>query len=480
MKLPQLFSKNRRFSFRLPAILALAVVTLLVVFLSGRLIRQTVEKPDPVVTRRAPTTGEPETERSDFGGLTVTVLYSDAERTSGFYASAAPTLMARGDSEEMEMLETEYGLTLRFSKTTNASALLSQSEASGDVPADILALPISGDLSELLARGMLEDLSSHASIDLSHPAYDSEENAPAPVGGKRYLLTGAFLVGYRDAASAVIYDKTALSAFYRPEQLPTALVADGKWTYDAMNRILSEMNSGINAEEPFYQMRIGKEDAPFFWISSGADPVGENGDGTFSVQADGEDPFRRLTVLRDKIYESPYRISGSDGPDNAVFYFGTLGRYGEADRERCALLPMPKAEEDGGTSYRSAVLADRATAAAVPKGAADPGSAAAALNFLFCRSYERYRGEYAADLCGEDKTDAEMLSLILSGTVLGPLDEFGYGEILYSVVSDAVTKTDGAYPTETSLLKNLRKRGTALEFAINVLSEKAAENNANS
>lgn len=479
MKLPQLFPKKGRFSFRLPAILALAVLTLLVVFLSGRAIRRSEGNPDPVVTRRAPDTGEPESDRFDFGGLTFTVLYSDAERTNGFTASAAPTLMARGDSEEMEMLETERGLTLRFTKTVNASALLAQAEASGDLEADVLTLPISGDLSELLARGMLEDLSSHASIDLSHPAYDSGENAPAPVGGKRYLLTGAFLVGYRDAASAVIYDKTALSAFYRPEQLPTALVADGKWTYDAMNRILAEINGSVDGEIAFFQMRIGEEDAPFFWISSGADPVGENEDGTLSVLADGEDPLRRLTVLRDKIYESPYRVSAGSEAGNAVFVFGTLGRYGEADRERSALLPMPKMESDE-IPYRSAVLADRATAAAVPKSAANPEIAAAALHFLFCRSYELYRGEYAADLCGEDETDAEMLSVILSGTVLGPLDEFGYGEILYSVISDAVTKTDGAYPDGTSLLKNLRKRGTALEFAINVLSEKAAENNAGS
>ena len=70
--------------------------------------------------------------------------------------------------------------------------------------------------------------------------------------------------------------------------------------------------------------------------------------------------------------------------------------------------------------------------------------------------------------------------IILSGTVLGPLDEFGYGEILYSVISEAVTRTgDGSYPTEKSLLKKLKERGTALEFAINVLSDKALENNAN-
>ena len=478
-KLTQEKKKRLRSVLRLPAVVLLSALTLAVILLSGNAIRKRIGEERPRDTRRETVTERPKDEYSDFGGFTVTVLYSDAERTHGFLAVTAPTLMARGDSEEIRALEMEYGLVLDFSKSNTAVESLNRAAASGDPIADILVLPIAGELSDLLSHGQLEDLSSKTVMDLSHPAYDSEAASPAPLGGKRYLLTGAFLVGYRDAASAVVYDRAALSAFYQPKQLPAALAADGKWTYDAMNRILSEINSGINEEGAYFVMRVGKEDAPFLWISSGADPVGKNADGTFTVQAREEDPLRRLTLLRERIFDSPYHVSADDDSANVAFAFTTLGRYGETDRERYAILPMPKLENDQ-LPYRSAVLADRATAAAVPKGAGNTDRAAAALDILFCRSYERYRGEYAADLCGRDEEDNEMLPIILSGTVLGPLDEFGYGEILYSVISEAVTRTgDGSYPTEKSLLKKLKERGTALEFAINVLSDKAVENNAN-
>ena len=477
-KLTQEKKKRLRSVLRLPAVVLLSALTLAVILLSGNAIRKRIREERPRDTRREAVTERPKDEYSDFGGFTVTVLYSDAERTHGFLAVTAPTLMARGDSEEIRALEMEYGLVLDFSKSNTALESLNRAAASGDPIADILVLPIAGELSDLLSHGQLEDLSSKTVMDLSHPAYDGEAFSPAPVGGKRYLLTGAFLVGYRDAASAVVYDRAALSAFYQPGQLPSVLAADGKWTYDAMTGFLAEMNGSVDEETSYFLMRVGEEEAPFFWISSGADPVGKNADGTFAVRAREEDPLRRLTLLRERIFDSPYHTSGNDGSPNVAFAFTTLGRYGEMDRERYAILPMPKLEEE--LPYRSAVLADRATAAAVPKGAGNTDRAAAALDILFCRSYERYRGEYAADLCGRDREDNRMLPIILSGTVLGPLDEFGYGEILYSVVSEAVTRTgDGSYPTEKSILKKLKERGNALEFAINVLSDKALENNAN-
>ncbi|MBQ2119296.1 MAG: hypothetical protein II192_09585, partial [Clostridia bacterium] len=90
MKLTQDKKKRLRSALRLPAVILLSALTLAVILLSGNAIRKRIGEERPRDTRRETVTERPKDEYSDFGGFTVTVLYSDTERTRGFLSVTAP------------------------------------------------------------------------------------------------------------------------------------------------------------------------------------------------------------------------------------------------------------------------------------------------------------------------------------------------------------------------------------------------------
>ncbi len=123
---------------------------------------------------------------------------------------------------------------------------LTKSIVAGDDEFQVI-MPMTCALPSLLGtEGMLIDLKTVDTLDLSHSWWDDHANAEYCINGKQYIAVGDICFYGKGAPIVYYFNKQLISDFKMPS--PYQLVYDGKWTFDKMNELAVTAAGDLNGD----------------------------------------------------------------------------------------------------------------------------------------------------------------------------------------------------------------------------------------
>ena len=358
----------------------------------------------------------------DFGGDTFKVLVTNTERHTSFDGKDAPSFLSSSDAEAAERLAFDLNISLKTVRLDHPISYVMAAKAAneGDT-ADLLVLDLYADTAselkhdttDLLAGGLLADLNTVSGVDLSSAGYYNDINEALSVCSRTYLAASDATVGFRDSLTGVIFDKRIVDT-----DAIAALVADGKWTLDALATKMKSFGSG--------GLDTNCDDAVIWMLGMGARDAVPTAEG-FRVSVTDGKAIENFGRLKELLYGG-VRADGTVGHSGAVFRLGTVGEFGRLDKEVYGLLPLPKADASG--EYVSVADPAKATVLAITSFCVDPARSGKVMNQLVNRSADEFSEAYAADVCGSDKVSRVSLEKMQQHRAIYVIAVLGYPDTL--------------------------------------------------
>jgi len=170
----------------------------------------------------------------------------------------------------------------------------------------------------LLSEGSLIDYSRIPHIDLTKSWWDQNVNRSLILGDMRYAAIGDLSITTHDLTYILLFSK----AIVEQNQLesPYDLVNEGRWTLDAMQKMMETVildangDGAFTSEDHYGYLGSPKNVLPGFWIGSDIVTIGLNHEGIPEMSLKDE----RFVNLVDKVFGMMYDSNGRyDTKDNS-------------------------------------------------------------------------------------------------------------------------------------------------------------------
>lgn len=171
---------------------------------------------------------------------------------------------------------------------------------------------------EYAQEGLLYSVNDLPEIDLSREYWDQKLLSELTIGNKNYFATGAFNLTSYDFTHVLLFNK-AVAEDYKFDNI-YQLINDYKWTFDAINSMMTEVTHDINgdgvmnASDMYGILSAGKQIPPNFWISAGVRSVYKNSEDYPEFRMGSDEKFLQ-------VFEKIYNITH----DNGAWYVNSDG-----------------------------------------------------------------------------------------------------------------------------------------------------------
>lgn len=326
---------------------------------------------------------------------------------------------------------------------------------------DVIALNTRG-LMTYVAGGYLLNLNKINYLDFTQPYWD--QNAiKSTIANKLFFAQSDMLTNYKDAASAMVFNKGMIEDFNIPS--PYEMVKSGTWTFDKLLDLTRGTAGDVNGDSKIdYNDRFGyivQYDSMESLFNAGGELIATKDADDLPVMSMSGD---RATSVIEKIFDIMYNdqaVNAHKLPDlgngiyavsqgifmdnRAIFMWIRLAVVEELRGMDVdfGIIPLPKYEE-AQKNYYSTINPSTSYCITVPVTATDTDRTGIILEALSSASqYTVARAYYDISLQGKyvrDTESSEMLDLIFASTVydIGQLYNFGNVsvEFLYMPMTD--------------------------------------------
>lgn len=178
----------------------------------------------------------------DLGGRDI-VIYVEDQASSRYYSQevlaheSSPDLISSAVRARNDIVEDLLNCQIKEARTKTYGEMRTAiaNELMGVSSYDIV-MPYMPDAAALAAQGAFHDLYSFKDIiKLDQPYWDQRANEDLSIANKLFFSTGDFSLLTFDCTHAIVFNKDVVES--NPElEDPYELLADDKWTYDALYR----------------------------------------------------------------------------------------------------------------------------------------------------------------------------------------------------------------------------------------------------
>lgn len=355
------------------------------------------------------------------------------------------------------MVEEAYNITIAETQkeviSGNFDAAVKSTILAGDNAYDVIGLNTRA-LSTYVTQDYFVDLNTINYLDFDQPYWDNNVNT-CTLAGKLYFAQGDMLINYKDATSAMVFNKQLVND-YNIES-PYDMVRKGTWTFDKLLTLTDSLSKDLNGDS-----KMTYEDQFGYIIQYDSMESLFNAAGELIASKDGDDlpvitmsSDRALSVIErifDIMYSDQsinvhhipdlgngqYAISQAIFKENrATFMWIRLAVVEELRGMEVdfGIIPLPKYDE-AQESYYATVNPSTSYCLTVPVTAPDLDRTGIILEAL--NSVSRYTVASAYyDICLKgkyvrDEESSEMLELIFNSTVYDLGQVFNFGDISVS------------------------------------------------
>jgi len=163
---------------------------------------------------------------------------------------------------------------------------------------------------EYAQEGLLYTVNDLPEIDLSREYWNQSLLSELSVGNKNYFASGAFNLTSYDFTHCLLFNKE-MATNYNMEDI-YSIVTDGKWTFDQMNTLMTEVTQDIDGDgvmnnaDQYGILSAGKQLPPNFWISAGTRSVYKNSDDIPEFRMASDEKFHQ-------VFEKIFQITWDNG-----------------------------------------------------------------------------------------------------------------------------------------------------------------------
>jgi hypothetical protein len=301
----------------------------------------------------------------------------------------------------------------------------------------------------LAADGLLLNLYSIPTLDMSNPAWDQNANDYFSIAGKLYYGVSDISLGKNEAIWCYMFNKKLIKDFSLDD--PYKLVREGKWTFDVSHEMMAVVTDDINgdgkmtADTDRYGLATHELNYYAFLIAGG-EPLARIGDEGKPVITAGSERFisvydkivslftdRDMTIME---YQGETFMAGRALLCGQVMACVRLFRPMEDD---FGIIPMPKYDE-AQERYYAYVIPYDIFSSAVPVTAEDPSVSGSVLQVLAILSaYYITPAYYDITITGKglrDEESADMLDIILASTVYDLARMYDWGGLASGITGN--------------------------------------------
>ena len=333
----------------------------------------------------------------------------------------APQVISKAVARRNQLVKEKLGVSL-VTVSTDATALfaeLSASAKSGMYYTDLMLVP-QNSVASFAASGLLFNLRSMPNLDLSEEYFNKSSVAALAAGYNAYGV----------AAHATLTPYTLPAMYFSADRLrglglslPYQTVKDGKWTWDAYNKLTVDVGE-------WNKLTLGDcgdfcVDAAFASVGGKFVSAGVMTSPTVAVTTEGSTPLLDIIMpaFADEKAITGEWASSQAFRDSAVFMIDTLDRMQTLTPKdgdtmgRWGIVPMPKATEDAEYVTLASPLS---TVFAVPSIVASDERTAMVLRTVCAASADRLPIAYREHTQNEmlpDNESALMLEMITDSVV---------------------------------------------------------------
>ena len=322
-----------------------------------------------------------------------------------------------------------------------------------------IVMPYMPAAASLAAEGAFYDLTSFDVINLDRSYWDQRANADLSIAGKLFFSTGDFSLLTFDCTHAIVFNKDVVNS--NPDiENPYTLLADGKWTLDALSR-----NAKLATYESDGEDGLTWGDHWGFYVNSNYTTTMFVGSGERLTRKDSDDfPYLavktdRATEVVSKIHEiytdkaatmQIEQITNYAGSGYSDVWSAATGAFADQrvlfrslaivdlaelqayDKVNYGLLPTPKYDESQD-EYYNIVSCYYATCFAIPVSVEDAEKSAAVCEAMAIASTETLRKNYYEVLLKnrfiKDDEGEFALDLIFNNRVFEPGAIYTWGSL---------------------------------------------------
>jgi len=163
-------------------------------------------------------------------------------------------------------------------------------------------------------EGLLYDMSQLPYVDLTKGYWDSSLNECLSVCGKQYFAVGANNITSYDYTHVLVFNKDMVEKYAL--ESPYSLVRSGKWTFDAFEKAVKNVNADLNGDsvmddkDAYGFISQPKAVLPGFWIGAEVLSVNKNAKNEPVFTMSGDTKFL-------EVFDTIYKITRDSG---AWFY----------------------------------------------------------------------------------------------------------------------------------------------------------------
>ena len=266
----------------------------------------------------------------DFGGRTIRIIYND----DGLASSGAAVNEIEGIENAGDVVnDAVFQRNIHVEERLNVKFEMTASNAHPDTySADIQKVLLAGDdlydivvgtqyrQAVLALEGLFHDLSDAPYLDYSKPWWqDSYMNTSSIHADVRYMLIGDISLSMISNMSAVFYNRNLYKDNFGDPNDLYSTVLSGKWTADAMRKLMSDVYQDVNGDTianpgDIFGMGTTKgSPTDHFVYCMGFQVTGRDGDGYPILLADQS----RNAEVAETLYELLYETEGVYLPSDA-------------------------------------------------------------------------------------------------------------------------------------------------------------------
>ncbi len=348
-------------------------------------------------------------------------------------------------------LEENYGFKINVGYSSATGTPEIQTYILADDDSYDAYFPIGRVAAGLATQGLLYDLNELEHIDFNKDCWNKMLLDSIAFGGKQYYASGAITTNSYNAVTMMAFNKGMIDKYKLDD--PYQLVKDGKWTFDKLHEMASQVADDLNGDsertsaDQFGITLQTTANTIAFFFSSGESVTKMDSDGLPVITLESERAINVYNKLRDSVADHNVYFTGTD-PENlamfsegrALFYLevlNTIAKLRTYDLE-FGLLPLPKWTEDqeqyiqwvNGWCLCPIVVANN-NANPDRTGFMIQALAEASQDFLIAPYYTKVlEGKIASD-----QESADMLDIAINNFVLDNCDMYSWSGITSALVT---------------------------------------------
>jgi len=271
--------------------------------------------------------------------------------------------------ERNNMLKEKLGINIVSQNETTGNILtVIKANVQAETDAWDLCVPQMKDAIALARENCLYNLYDVPYIDMTKSWWDQNVPQTMTIKDKLFFTTGDISFLDDDLTSVHIFNKEVLA-----EKVPDLdvyqMVKDYKWTWDAMEQVIKDLNDDLNGDgkadkDDFWGMCLSTADIATYYVSSGEKMVGPDGNGGFAFAMDGTRAMEVATKGFDFMLDNQFfrtdTLQATAQDELDAFMEGRLGFrstiFSVARKLRpmemdFGMLPIPLFDEDQDRYY---------------------------------------------------------------------------------------------------------------------------------